>query len=70
MTTNYITRLDEALIRPSRVDKKVELGLADKEMTADIFHLIFKPVEGDTVPAEDAQLDVLTGQDGKVPEAI
>jgi chaperone BCS1 len=69
MTTNYITRLDEALIRPGRVDKKVELGLTDKEMTADIFRLIFKPVEGDTVPAEDAQLDVLTGQDGKVPEA-
>jgi ATP-dependent 26S proteasome regulatory subunit len=29
MTTNYITRLDEALIRPGRVDKKVELGLAN-----------------------------------------
>jgi mitochondrial chaperone BCS1 len=29
MTTNHITRLDKALIRPGRVDKKVELGLAD-----------------------------------------
>ena len=70
MTTNFITRLDKARIRPSRVDKKVELGLADKEMTADIFRLIFKPVEGDIVPAEDAQSDILTGQDRKVPKVI
>jgi chaperone BCS1 len=69
MTTNHIKRLDEALIRPGRVDKKVELGLADKEMTADIFRLIFKPVKGDIVLAKDAQSDVLTGQDGKVPKA-
>jgi chaperone BCS1 len=31
MTTNYIAQLDEALIRLGRVDKKVELGLADKK---------------------------------------
>jgi mitochondrial chaperone BCS1 len=37
MTINYITRLDKALIRPGRVDQKVELGLADKKMTADLF---------------------------------
>ena len=47
MTTNHITHLDKALIRPGRVDEKVELGLADKEMTADIFRLVFKPVKGD-----------------------
>ncbi|KAH7364894.1 BCS1 N terminal-domain-containing protein [Rhexocercosporidium sp. MPI-PUGE-AT-0058] len=48
MTTNYISRLDEALIRPGRVDYKVELGLADKKMTAELFSLVFKPMEGDT----------------------
>jgi chaperone BCS1 len=69
MTTNHITRLDEALIRPGRVDKKVELGLADKNMTADLFCLVFKPVAGDVVPPEGAQSDVLVGEDGKVPEA-
>jgi chaperone BCS1 len=69
MTTNYITRLDEALIRPGRVDKNVELGLADKKMTADIFRLIFKPVEGDVGPLENAQSDGLVGEDGKVLEA-
>jgi chaperone BCS1 len=54
ITTNHITRLDEALIRPGRVDKTVELRLADNKMTADLFRLIFKPMEGDIVPAEDA----------------
>jgi chaperone BCS1 len=69
MTTNHITRLNEALIRPGRIDKKVELGLGDKEVTADLFRLIFKPIEGDIFPAEDAQSDVLAGQGRKVPEA-
>jgi len=59
MTTNHITRLDEALIRPGRVDKKVELGLADKKITADLFYLVFMPVKGDVALLEDAQSDVL-----------
>jgi chaperone BCS1 len=65
MTTNHITRLDEALIRPGRVDKRVELGLADNQMTADLFCLVFKPVQGDVAPAEDAQ----PGDNGNVHEA-
>jgi chaperone BCS1 len=69
MTTNHITRLDEALIRPGRVDKKVELGLADKKMTADLFCVVFKPVEGDVAPPKNAQSDVLVGEDRKVHEA-
>ena len=64
MTTNHITRLDEALIRPGRVDKKVELGLADNKMTADLFCLVFKPVEGDVALPEDAQ----SGENRKVHE--
>jgi chaperone BCS1 len=55
MTTNYIARLDEALIRPGRADKKVELGLADKKMTADLFCLVFKPKEGEVTFPKDAQ---------------
>jgi chaperone BCS1 len=69
MTTNHITCLDEALIRPGRVDKKVELGLADKKMTADLFCLVFKPMEGDIVPTEDVVSDILVGEDEKAPEA-
>jgi chaperone BCS1 len=44
MTINYIARLDEALIRPGRMDKKLELGLADNKITANLFCLVFKPV--------------------------
>jgi chaperone BCS1 len=44
ITTNHITRLDGALIRPGRVDKKVEFGLANNIITADLFCLVFKPV--------------------------
>jgi ATP-dependent 26S proteasome regulatory subunit len=54
MTTNHITYLDKALIRPGRVDEKVELGLANKEIIANIFRLVFKPVKGDVAPPEDA----------------
>jgi chaperone BCS1 len=56
ITTNYITR-DEALLQPSRVDKKVELGLADNKMTADLFCLIFKPKEGEVTLPKDVQLE-------------
>jgi mitochondrial chaperone BCS1 len=69
MTTNHITCLDEALIRPGRVDKKVELGLADKKMTADLFCIIFKPVEYDVAPPKNAQSDILVGEDRKVHDA-
>jgi ATP-dependent 26S proteasome regulatory subunit len=33
MTTNQIERLDPALIRPGRVDMKVELYLADEDQS-------------------------------------
>jgi chaperone BCS1 len=65
MTTNHITRLDEALIRPSRVDRKVELGLADNKITVGLFCLVFKPVEGDVALPEDTQ----SGENRKVHKA-
>ncbi|KAH6670568.1 mitochondrial chaperone bcs1 [Halenospora varia] len=71
MTTNHITHLNEALIRPGRVDKKFELGLADKKMTAKLFCYIFKPIEGDVALPKDAQSDVLvrSGENREVHEA-
>ncbi|QSS61743.1 hypothetical protein I7I51_03920, partial [Histoplasma capsulatum] len=37
MTTNHIERLDDALIRPGRVDRKVLFQLADKKMSSCLF---------------------------------
>jgi chaperone BCS1 len=42
MTTNHIEHLDDALIRPGRVDKKVYFKLADGDMSSKLFRLIFQ----------------------------
>jgi len=56
MTTNHITRLDKVLIRPSCIDKKVELKLANNKITADLFCFVFKPIEGDVAFTKNAQV--------------
>lgn len=43
MTTNHIERLDPALIRPGRVDMKVELYLADEDMINQLFYFVYNP---------------------------
>ncbi|KAF2194997.1 putative mitochondrial chaperone bcs1 [Zopfia rhizophila CBS 207.26] len=43
MTTNYIGHLDPALIRPGRVDTKVEFPLADEDMISQLFFFIYDP---------------------------
>ncbi|KAF4636083.1 hypothetical protein G7Y89_g2010 [Cudoniella acicularis] len=47
MTTNHIEKLDEALIRPGRVDMMVKFDLASTEMLSTIFRAIFATLEGD-----------------------
>jgi chaperone BCS1 len=42
MTTNHPERLDPALIRPGRVDLKIELGFADREIIVNLFRFIYK----------------------------
>jgi hypothetical protein len=39
-------------------------------MTAKLFYLVFKPMEGDIIPVDNAQLDVLVREDKKALEAI
>lgn len=43
MTTNHIEHLDPALIRPSRVDTKVEFRLADEDMIHQMFFFVYDP---------------------------
>jgi mitochondrial chaperone BCS1 len=47
MTTNHIERLDDALIRPGRVDRKVEFQLADKDTVTRLFRIVFTQSESD-----------------------
>lgn len=47
MTTNHIEKLDDALIRPGRVDMMVEFDLANTSMIQTIFHNIYATLEGD-----------------------
>ncbi|RDW70160.1 hypothetical protein BP5796_08557 [Coleophoma crateriformis] len=47
MTTNHISKLDEALIRPGRVDMRVPFSLADTAMIITIFRGIYATLEGD-----------------------
>lgn len=45
MTTNHIERLDPALIRPGRIDQKIEMSHADAAMTSKLFQFIYEPAE-------------------------
>ena len=54
ITTNYIKRLNKALIQPSRIDRKVELRLANNKIIISLFYLVFKPIEGDIALLKDA----------------
>jgi chaperone BCS1 len=49
MTTNYVERLDGALIRPGQVDKQVAFGLADKDIIAQLFYNVYSHSNDDVV---------------------
>ena len=57
-TTNHPERLDPALVRPGRIDRKIEIGLADRDQAQRIFQRFF--------PAADERLARHFA--GKIPE--
>ncbi|KAH6884968.1 P-loop containing nucleoside triphosphate hydrolase protein [Thelonectria olida] len=42
MTTNHIEKLDDALIRPGRIDMEVEFELVDRDLATQIYHFVFE----------------------------
>ena len=51
MTTNHLEKLDNALIRPGRIDMMVEFGRANNDMAASIFRAIYTPYEDEKLPS-------------------
>jgi chaperone BCS1 len=45
MTTNYVERLDDALIRPGRVDRRIEFQRAGKDIAGQLFRIVFKALD-------------------------
>ncbi|PSN59001.1 P-loop containing nucleoside triphosphate hydrolase protein [Corynespora cassiicola Philippines] len=62
MTTNHIERLDPALIRPGRVDMKVELYLADEDVVNQLFHFVYNHPLKTSIP-DSERLPHQSGQE-------
>lgn len=48
MTTNHPNKLDQALTRPGRIDRKIEFQLADRGITQAIYRFMFGQLERNT----------------------
>ncbi|KAK7615641.1 BCS1 N terminal-domain-containing protein [Phyllosticta paracitricarpa] len=61
MTTNHPEKLDDALIRPGRVDLQVEFTLATKDQIHDIFVRMYAP-DGDEPAATDGSATITSSR--------
>ncbi|KUL81422.1 hypothetical protein ZTR_09480 [Talaromyces verruculosus] len=73
MSTNHIDHLDEALIRPGRVDKTIVFKCADKKIASQLFCTIFKQTttgyEQPVQETEDVAIETLAEEfAARVPE--
>lgn len=55
MTTNHPEKLDDALLRPGRVDLTVAFGYADTPTLVELFRAIYTTMEGDFPPQPGTQ---------------
>lgn len=57
MTSNYSEKLDNALIRPGRVDINLEVGYCDEIMIKDMFHFFHKEADKKKYSFENIKLN-------------
>eukprot|EP00931_Biecheleriopsis_adriatica_P032453 TRINITY_DN18938_c0_g1_i1.p1 TRINITY_DN18938_c0_g1~~TRINITY_DN18938_c0_g1_i1.p1 ORF type:complete len:609 (-),score=162.32 TRINITY_DN18938_c0_g1_i1:35-1819(-) len=61
LTTNHPDRLDEALVRPGRVDVRVNFGLASKETAQRLFWRFYKDTPMENLKEGEVSEEVLQG---------
>ena len=58
MTSNFPEKLDEALLRPGRIDRRVHLGHIDRRGAEQMFRRMFEPDPPDENPPHSTDVDV------------